>query len=41
MASTLARANTEAITLLRQSSVAMDVIFRHHVEALQRPLSPG
>ena len=27
--------------LLRQSSVAMDVIFRRHVELLQRPISPG
>lgn len=38
---TLARANTEAVTLLRQAAGAMDVIFRHHVELLQRPLSPG
>jgi adenylate cyclase len=38
---TLARANTEAITLLRQASGAMDVIFRRHVELLQRPLIPG
>jgi adenylate cyclase len=38
---TLARANTEAIMLLRQSSVAMDLIFRRHVEMLQRPLSAG
>lgn len=38
---TLARANTEAITLLRQAAGAMDVIFRRHVELLQRPLSPG
>jgi adenylate cyclase len=37
----LARANTEAIMLLRQSSVAMDVIFRRHVELMQRPLGPG
>ena len=38
---TLARANTEAITLLRQAAGAMDVVFRRHVELLQRPLSPG
>lgn len=38
---TLARANTEAIALLRQVSGVMDVIFRRHVELLQRPLSPG
>jgi class 3 adenylate cyclase len=37
----LARANTEAITLLRGASSAMDVIFRRHVELLQRPLVPG
>jgi class 3 adenylate cyclase len=38
---TLARANSEAATLLRQSAGAMDVIFRHHVELLQRPLAVG
>jgi class 3 adenylate cyclase len=37
----LARANTEAVTLLRAASGAMDVIFRRHVERLQRPLSAG
>jgi class 3 adenylate cyclase len=37
----LARANTEAVTLLRGASSAMDVIFRRHVELLQRPLTPG
>jgi class 3 adenylate cyclase len=37
----LARANTEAVTLLRGASTAMDVIFRRHVELLQRPLVPG
>ncbi|MGZ4689793.1 MAG: adenylate/guanylate cyclase domain-containing protein [Acidimicrobiia bacterium] len=37
----LARANTEAIMLLRQAAVAMDVIFRRHVEVLQRPLNEG
>jgi class 3 adenylate cyclase len=37
----LARANTEAVTLLRGASTAMDVIFRRHVELLQRPLAPG
>ncbi len=37
----LARANTEAITLLRQAAGAIDVIFRRHVELLQRPLSSG
>jgi class 3 adenylate cyclase len=37
----LARANTEAVTLLRQAAGAMDVIFRHHVEILQRPLGIG
>jgi adenylate cyclase len=38
---TLARANTDAVMLLRQASGAMDVIFRRHVELLQRPLSAG
>jgi adenylate cyclase len=38
---TLAMANTEAVTLLRQAAPAMDVIFRHHVEAMQRPVSEG
>jgi class 3 adenylate cyclase len=37
----LARANTDAVTLLRGASSAMDVIFRRHVELLQRPLTPG
>lgn len=37
----LARANTEAILLMRGSSVAMDVIFRRHFELLQRPLAEG
>jgi class 3 adenylate cyclase len=37
----LARANTDAVTLLRGASSAMDVIFRRHVELLQRPLAPG
>jgi adenylate cyclase len=37
----LARANTEAIMLMRESSVAMDAIFRRHFGQLQRPLSEG
>lgn len=37
----LARANAEAVTLLRQAAGAMDVIFRHYVELLQRPLDLG
>ena len=37
----LAKANTEAVELLRQASPAMDVIFRHHVDAMQRPITMG
>jgi adenylate cyclase len=37
----LARANTEAVTLLRSASGVMDAIFLRHVEALQRPVNPG
>jgi class 3 adenylate cyclase len=37
----LAMANTEAVGLLRQASPAMDVIFRHHVDAMQRPITMG
>jgi adenylate cyclase len=37
----LARANTDAVVLLRQASAAMDVIFRRHVALLQRPISAG
>jgi adenylate cyclase len=38
---TLARANAEAVTLLRQAAGVMDVILRRHVEVLQRPLVVG
>ena len=37
----LAMANTAAVGLLRQASPAMDVIFRHHVELMQRPVTEG
>ena len=37
----LARANTEAVALLRGASEVLDVIFLRHVEALQRPVNPG
>jgi class 3 adenylate cyclase len=37
----LARANWEAVALLREAARAMDVMFRRHVERLQRPLTDG
>jgi class 3 adenylate cyclase len=37
----LARANVEGVALLRESVRAMDVIFRRHVDRLQRPFTEG
>lgn len=37
----LARANTEAMGLLRGASTAIDYLLRRHIEIAQRPLTPG
>jgi adenylate cyclase len=37
----LARANYEGVALLREAASAMDVIFRRHMERLQRPFTEG